>query len=285
MRVPDKSELKGLELFKYLKENKESIIAEKKSLAIKSDSLSVNTSLSFFKDGLQTKEMDSPEMDPTTLLVKVVANTSNFCDSHYDVLAPDCWKKTIRENGPRGKNIIAHICDHKHEITAKVGKVEAIYSEDLELRKIGVKSDIKEAQALIFETEIRKDFNEKVYNLYKAGEVNQHSIGLQYVKIDLAVNSEDDEYKQEYKLWRKQIDNIVNKEEVIERGYFWYVTEIKLYENSAVLFGSNEITPTLETLSNEPDNTTRNNSDEEPDNTTLDEQNKQSNNLKFQNFI
>ena len=42
-------------------------------------------------------------------------------------------------------------------------------------------------------------------------------------------------------------DSIINKEKIDKSGYFWYVTEIKLFEISAVLFGSNELTPTVAT--------------------------------------
>jgi DNA-directed RNA polymerase subunit RPC12/RpoP len=39
-----------------------------------------------------------------------------------------------------------------------------------------------------------------------------------------------------------------------EYGFFWVVSEIKLLENSCVLFGANELTPTLEVQdsSNQP---------------------------------
>ncbi len=51
---------------------------------------------------------------------------------------------------------------------------------------------------------------------------------------------------QYFAVYQKHIDQVINKEFVENRGYFWFVSEIKLYENSAVLFGANELTPTLE---------------------------------------
>ncbi len=68
--------------------------------------------------------------------------------------------------------------------------------------------------------------------------------GLQYVKIDLAIN--DPDAITEFETWNKYIDTIINKDMVREQGFFWAVKEIKLLENSAVLFGANELTPTLE---------------------------------------
>lgn len=250
MRVPHPEHIDGKELFAHLKSNKEQIIKEKKSMPIKSEPFASNATDDDCGVSLKpiqvTKSVAGEEMELDEVVVKVVANMSMYCDSHMDVLAPDCWKKTIRENGIKGKNIIAHIHDHIHKIDAKVGTVKSIRGEMLNLKKLGVVSDIDEAQGLVMESVVKKLYNEKVYNLYKTGEVNQHSIGMQYVKMELAVNSDDDEYKAEHKVWKKHINKIINKDYVENRGYFWYVSEIKLYENSAVLFGSNEITPTLE---------------------------------------
>jgi hypothetical protein len=52
----------------------------------------------------------------------------------------------------------------------------------------------------------------------------------------------------------------LNKNIADEYGFFWVVTEIKLLECSCVLFGANEITPTLEVKHNtqhEPDESTQ----------------------------
>ena len=48
------------------------------------------------------------------------------------------------------------------------------------------------------DTEIFKDYNAQIFNEYKSNRINQHSVGMQYVKIDLAVN--DEEYENEYKV-------------------------------------------------------------------------------------
>ena len=47
MRVPDRPELKGRELFEYLVKNKEDIIAQKKSMPIKSDPFLVDSGVEF----------------------------------------------------------------------------------------------------------------------------------------------------------------------------------------------------------------------------------------------
>jgi hypothetical protein len=45
--------------------------------------------------------------------------------------------------------------------------------------------------------------------------------------------------------WDKYIGKVANVEQAEEEGYFWAVTEAKIVEGSAVLFGSNRVTPTL----------------------------------------
>ena len=82
-----------------------------------------------------------------------------------------------------------------------------------------------------------------MFQQYSEGFVNNHSVGMQYVKIALAINDED--YPEEKETWNKYINKVANQETAIEKGYFWAVTEAKLIEGSAVVLGSNPITPTL----------------------------------------
>lgn len=234
--------LVGKELYKFLVANKSALINEKKSMVKRTEPVFHSPSFLFTKADGATKapgdNAENPTEDTGVLRVKVAANTSMWCDNQMDVLLPDNAAKSLRDR----KGMIPHIHDHIWELTATVGEVVNIYYQDLPLSELGV-NKAGNAQVLVFETDIRKDYNEKVYNKYKAGKVNQHSIGLQYVKIELAIN--DEEYEKEMDFWNKYIDQVINKEMCTEKGYFWVVSEIKLMENSAVLFGSNILTPTL----------------------------------------
>lgn len=229
------------ELFSYLKENKSKLIAEKKSMPIYADTSFISVSKVLPKSDTvnKAKETLAIEEDNGVIRVKVVANTSNFIDSHSDMLIADCWTKSIQER----KSTIPHLHDHIHQIGAKVGEVVDIYGTTLSFSELGIEGE-GNTQSLIFITDVMKSYNEQVYNQYKLGKINQHSIGLQYVKIDLALNDETSE--KEYEFWKKYLDLAINKEVAENQGYFWVVQEIKLLENSAVLFGSNPITPTLE---------------------------------------
>jgi hypothetical protein len=231
--------MKGKELTSFLMENKSLLIAQKKAIIKRTDPVECNPSLLLLKDSkvIKAAASDIPE-DATSVRVKVVANTALYMDSQLDVLIPDCWKISIKQR----KGMIPHLHDHIHEIGAEVGDVADIYSQDISLTDLGINKSGK-TQCLIFETDIKKSYNEKVFDKYKAGRIKQHSIGLQYIKMDFAINDEDSE--KEYNFWKKYFDQLINPEVAEERGFFFVIQEIKLLENSAVLFGSNELTPTL----------------------------------------
>lgn len=168
----------------------------------------------------------------------IVGNTYLFMDSHDDVHAKGVFTKSIKERQDK----IFHLHDHEFKITSKVGEPLKIYEQSISWKDLGV-SNSGTTEALFMDTEIIKDYNAQIYNEYKTDKINQHSVGMQYVKIDLAVNDED--YKEEYKLWKDNIESIGNKDYTENKGYFWLVREAKLIEISAVLLGSNELTPTL----------------------------------------
>lgn len=244
------------ELFTYLKANKELLASQKKSMPIYSDvTITVPTKV---KDANATKANNQILEDSDILRVKVVANTANWVDSQMDMLLPDSYNKSIQDR----KYSIPHLHDHIHQLSAKIGEVVDIYTSTMSYSELGIKG-IGTTTALIFITDVMKKYNPQIFDQYKSGKVNQHSIGLQYVKLELAVN--DPESEKEFDFWTKYYDQVINKNIVDQSGFFWVVPEIKVYENSAVLFGSNEITPTLDNnvkqesafaTHTEPDNST-----------------------------
>lgn len=249
--IPDN--LKGKDLFKFLLENKDALIAQKKSMIKRTDPVSSSPVLFNIKGDKAIKVASGSGIaaDAVSVRVKVVANTAYWMDSQYDVLLPDCWKNSIKQR----KGLIPHLHDHIHEIGAEVGDVADIYSLEMSLTDLGQSSPGK-TQCLIFETDIKKAYNENVFNKYKAGRIKQHSIGLQYVKMSLAINDQDSE--KEFDFWNKHVKNVINRDTAEEAGFFFVIEEIKLLENSAVLFGSNELTPTLDVKAdtlNEPGST------------------------------
>ena len=101
-----------------------------------------------------------------------------------------------------------------------------------------------QTQALIFDARINKSRNEYMFEQYNQGFVKQHSVGMQYVKLALALN--DEQYPAEKAIWDKYISEVANSQTAEDKGYFWAVTEAKVIEGSAVPLGSNSFTPTIE---------------------------------------
>ncbi len=164
----------------------------------------------------------------------IIANTYNYMDSHDDVHLNNVFKKSLEENK---KLFLLH--DHKFEVTAQTGNIMKAYEQDGRFIYYGLNSPL-DTQALLMDVEIERSKNELVFNEYKEHRINQHSVGMIYVKIDLAIDNQDD--KEAYALYRKYLPQIGNAEKVERQGYFFAVQEAKLKETSAVLMGSNDLT-------------------------------------------
>lgn len=238
IEIPEFSTKK--ELYNYLVTNKSQLIAQKKSLPIVWCPSFTQPKIVDNK-GVETKSNQPVVENVDELDVRIVCNTANWMDSHSDVLLPDGAKKSIDER----KMMIPHLHDHIHRLDAKVGVTQDIKLEDLSFDELGISGfGSGTAQAVVMYSRVKRSLNAEIFQQYKDGLVNQHSVGLIYVKIRLAINDED--YKSEFEAWETYYDQIINKELADSKGYFWAVPEWKMIENSAVLFGSNEITPTLD---------------------------------------
>jgi len=245
------------ELFKHLKENKELLIAEKKSVMKMADAVSfVNNS----ENNIQ-KTTPQELLQKDSIKVKAVINTTNILDSHRDVHISGLWDKSIKER----KNIY-HLQEHKMDFSHLISKKVNVSTEKTTFKNLGYNLD-GETEALIFNSEIEKSQNKFMFEQYSKGNIDNHSVGMNYVKLYLCINSNDDDYKEEKTNWDKYISNVANKEEAENIGYFWAVTEAKLIEGSAVLIGSNWATPTQE-VKFEPSSDTQKQNINEPLNST-----------------
>jgi len=235
------------ELFAYLVANKDSLMSQKKAITKFTDAVSYYPTAATE----QSKESTIKENNPiqgldsmSEISVKVVINTTNIMDSHSDVHLPGLWDKSLNEN-----KSIMHLQEHKmafDKIISEGGDLKA-YVQNLSWGDLGQKM-AGVTQALIFESKVRKDRNEFMFNQYGKGFVKQHSVGMRYVKLALAINDED--FGSEKEVWDKYIEDVANKEAAEENGFFWLVKEAKVIEGSAVPIGSNQITPTIENNKN-----------------------------------
>ncbi len=189
------------------------------------------------------------EKDEFTVIA--VINTTNVMDSHKDVHLNGIWSKSLKEN-----KRIMHIQEHESQKFSSIisdGRDLKAFTKTMTWKELGYKFE-GDTQALIFESKVKKSRNPYMHEQYAKGYVNNHSIGMRYVKIEMAVN--DEEFEKEFAVWEKHIDKIVNNADAEKSGYFWAVHEAKAVEGSAVPLGSNHITPTL-SIKREPSEDTR----------------------------
>lgn len=243
-----------VDLFKALVENKKELISIKKSITKNADAVSygyVETIKSNVNKAIASAEL------PQELTVKVVINTTNFLDSHGDVHIDGIWNKSVKDN-----KTFLHLQEHDISFDKIIsdsakGSVQTMTWKELGFNYSG------STQALIFESTIDKLRNGFMLKQYANGWVKNHSVGMRYVQMELAINSEAD-YDKEYKdMWDEYYPIIANKEVADERGYFWVVKEAKIIEGSAVVMGSNSATPTLENKTEAVDDTLENNEAEQ----------------------
>jgi len=221
------------ELYEFLKENKSVLITQKRMELKKCDLVAYNTITANYQE-------KSINQNSEVLNVTAITNITNWLDSHRDVHVKGIWNKTLKEN----KNLF-FLQEHYNQFDKIIADFRDIkaYVKEINLNELGINSNIS-AEALIFNVNIRQKRNPFMFDQYKNGYVTNHSVGMIPIKVELAINNKD--YEEEYDNYNKYINEIANKNEAKELGYFWIIKEAKLIEASAVPIGSNIITPTID---------------------------------------
>lgn len=233
------------ELFKFIVDNEADIIAQKKSAMKEADGFGFLTIP--MKESFSNKAMTEEDMMAKPVIdVKAIINTTNILDSHNDVHIPGLWTKSLQES----KRML-HVQEHKSNEYSKIISSGADLKASVETfkwRDLGYDAD-GETQALVFESKVRKDRNPYMHEQYAKKWVDNHSVGMVYVKLVTCINDED--YPVQKENYDKYYPMIVNKEHADTQKYWWAVLEAKAIEGSAVPNGSNPITPTLTSKENE----------------------------------
>ena len=243
---------------------KEELIAIKKTAIKYSDKVN-NFPLRIENDeAVKVSIQDLPTDEVTQ---KVIANTYYWLDSHGDVHVKGCFTKSIKDNNESKTPKIFHFDNHEHCFKAKVGNVKSVKEQYIKWKDLGIDRDGRTI-ILVGETELIEDYNCQVYDAYKKGEIDQHSVGMRYIDIQLAINNPTE--TEAYKLWNEVYPLLGNPELADGNGYFWVVKQAELKEYSCVLWqGSNSLTPAIkdiepskdDTQKPEPTNVTQNNLD------------------------
>lgn len=250
------------ETLSWLAEHKAQLKAYKKASIKEADSVVMPYSIVVEESKNFATKADMPKLiDPTQqdeIKRSLVINTTNVLDSHMDVHIQGIWDKSARER----KDLLL-LNSHRRDFSDVITDEVKASVRHMNLTDLGVPAK-GEVQSLIFDVTLTRDRNPFMFEQYAKGRVKQHSVGMQYVQLQFCVNSEGSEWKEEKDNWDKYYPQIlVNKERADELGFFWAVTEAKIIEGSAVVFGSNAVTPTL--LSKiEPNDTQTEESDTQP---------------------
>ena len=237
-----------LELFKALKANYQNIISLKKAAVYKSCDKGQFSPLTngIKQDAIKGIDIEDGYIYP-------VINTTKYMDSHSDVHFDGIWNKSIKDNDGKLFYVLEHSLSVK-DVIAWPEDVEA-FTVEIPWSTLG-KSYTGNTQALVYKISKDKIVNADAIAVISNGRKAQNSVRMQYVRIKFAANSDDKDLIENKLYFDSRINEIANKEEVLEQGYFWGVEEAKIYkEGSMVLFGSNPITPIL-TGDNAPGKTT-----------------------------
>jgi HK97 family phage prohead protease len=137
------------------------------------------------------------------------ASSFNVLDSDNDVIRKGAFTKSIQERGAASDGRkIAHLRNHDFE--HQIGNIKEIYEDDFGLKVVSKLGQSTKANDALLD--------------YQDGILREHSIGFNYVQDKI---------------------KFVEESALNEAGH-WDITEVKLWEVSAVTFGANEFTPVLD---------------------------------------
>lgn len=136
-------------------------------------------------------------------------------DSDNDMIKKGAFKKSIKENGPGSKSNRKIQFLRHHDWTKQIGLFESLQEDEIGLfavARLGTSS-----------------LGEDAWRDYQEGIIREHSIGFQYIS---------DKIK-----WVKDPES--------KQGGYNLIQEVRLFEGSAVTFGSNDLTNVVEIMKSE----------------------------------
>ena len=141
-------------------------------------------------------------------------NTTNIMDSHKDVHIPGLWKK----HWPRINHCTTCRNTRCHSTKSYRTEVNPT-TKSISWKSLGFNYE-GNTQALIFESTIKESRNPFMFDQYRKGYVKNHSVGMQYVKILMAVDSTDKYWAEEKAVWDEYIRQVVNAQAAKDQEVF-----------------------------------------------------------------
>jgi uncharacterized protein len=154
---------------------------------------------------VKTVDNSVKDVDEKTRRVVNVLSEMGSKDLDNEVMDNGAYNKTIRERGPKAKNLVWHLTDHYPTMKNAVAKFSDLYVEGNKL--IGV-TDIPNTS-----------WGNDVLEFYVKGHINQHSVGFRTIKAEPVDAGNPGEYR--------------------------LIKEVLLYEASSVLWAAHPSTPNL----------------------------------------
>jgi hypothetical protein len=225
-------------MFAELLANKELIIKEKTSNILKSidKGIAITSNQEAILKAIETNKELNIDKD----FYYFVVNSSNILDSHGDMHVKGNWDKTVKEQQKKTYLVFDHQLK-RSEIIAMKEDIEMLTLE-IPFSLIGKNYD-GNTYALVYKVHKDKIRNKEAKELLESGYSFEASVRMQYVKIDLAMDSNLKENAKEKENFDKYFNEIANKEDFEILSYFWVIKEAKnVQESSLVMFGSNPAT-------------------------------------------
>ena len=241
-------------MFKELAQNEEIIIDAKKSEVYKSIDKGVQlvTNQEIIKKALESTTNKGIKFDNDYYYF--VVNSANILDSHSDVHVDGNWNKNVKDQ--QGKVYL--VFDHslkRNDIIAMRKDVE-MFTASIPFSLLG-KSYDGETYSLVYKVAKDKIVNKEAKEWLEDGHELEASVRMQYIKMESAFNSDNQDYAKQKATFDEYYPLIANKEDFDEINYFWVVKEAKnVFESSLVLFGSNSATGVINNKDNEAVNDT-----------------------------
>ena len=160
------------------------------------------------KYGAKTLALKVEDVDLQGRKAKFYLSAFDVKDSDNDIIRAGTFTKSIQERGvdSSGNRRIAHLRNHNWD--NQIGKFTELYED---------------SKGLVGVSELgRSTKGEDALRDYQDGIIREHSIGFNYIKGKIEKQTND------------------------TYGEFFNITEVKLWEGSAVTFGANELTPVLD---------------------------------------
>lgn len=231
-------------MFSAIKSNESRLISIKKKSIVKDK---VCTTL-FDKDAVKNN-LEAGYVYP-------IISVTNLFDSHRDVHFKGSMTKTAKEQ--QGK--VVYALDHDLSIEKIIAWEDEIdmFLKEYTMSDLGYKGDNRTLEGLTFKIKEEVFLNSginAVKRIIESRKAIQNSIRMVYYKLKIGINSEEKDLKENKEYYESRINDIYNKDEVEEVGYFYGVEELGIKDE-----GSMVVRPSQQsaiTLYGEPSNDTR----------------------------